>query len=751
MKEEEKHEINKNGIDSKKQPTEIKPPSPSGHRRMFHTFGQEKEKLKHSRNKLNGWIFSYILNNKYSFIFYLILIVASTAIISINPLLAANIIDFGIVARNYDFLFTFSIIYCFLLVIYIIASFIGQYGLGKVSQNVVFSIRNDIFSQLQKMSMDYFDKRISGDIISVTTNDVDQLNTLISGQVAIIINSIVTIILTIVFMYILNPILATLSLLIIPIFLLMTYLFRKTVIGAFKKTRKTISSVTSSIQENISGVKVVQAYGQEKKAEKEFDKANKANYDASFKVRKIFSTFFPLVQLITNVMTVIILLIGGFMAIGSVSIFGFVVSVGVLTAFITYLSQFFRPFMMLGQLQQILEGSYAASDRILSLLEEEVEIPDIENPKSIDQVDAGEIYFQNVNFGYRFDGNKDSESKKHRMLKRLRKKRTIENPEMIVRMADSLEKLLRNQMSYKDSSSVSSTDTGSGGMGGSSGPAKGSPKMIARTLAMMDIPDVIFKQFSNSVKKVIKEQMKLIEYETSKGYVLKDIDLKVEAGETLAIVGETGAGKTTMIKLLSRFYDVNEGKITIDGIDIKNLKKDDLRRIFGLVSQNTYLFTGTIKENLLYAFNNPPEEIEKKMISVSKFLGLHNFVETLPEKYETVLIENGSNISIGQRQLIAFARALITDPTILILDEATSSVDPYTESLIQDALDKARKGRTTIIIAHRLSTIKNADQIIVLDKETHKIIEKGSHSELLEKDGKYKRLLQMQHKDIIIE
>jgi ABC-type multidrug transport system fused ATPase/permease subunit len=435
-----------------------------------------------------------------------------------------------------------------------------------------------------------------------------------------------------------------------------------------------------------------------------------------------------------------------------VEIFGVAISIGVLTAFISYLSQFFRPFMMFTQVQQILEGAYAASDRILSLLEEQVEIADIDHPKSIENISDGEIIFEDVSFGYRFEGNNNNNKKKISepltLPSFLGKNEGPAKREMILNISKALENILKNQMTFKESSTGSRTGGGTGMMGG--GPNV-SAKQMARQLAQLDIPKEISKGFSNLVKEAIKEQRNILEHRASKGYVLKNINLKIHAGKTFAIVGETGAGKTTMIKLICRFYDIIDGSIKIDGLDIRDLKKDDLRRIIGLVPQDTFIFTGSIKENLLYAVENPTDEIEKKMIDVSKFLGLHNFIETLPEKYETILIENGSNISIGQRQLIAFARALITDPTILVLDEATSSVDPYTETLIQDALDKAREGRTTIIIAHRLSTIKNADQIIVLDNETNNIVEYGTHDELLAKNGKYKRLLQMQHKDISIE
>ena len=287
---------------------------------------------------------------------------------------------------------------------------------------------------------------------------------------------------------------------------------------------------------------------------------------------------------------------------------------------------------------------------------------------------------------------------------------------------------------------------GGGMMGG--GMPQMSPTSMITMLARMPISPEIYDKFPNIVKEAIVEQKRIIQHEESTGYILKDLDLKISAGITIAIVGETGAGKTTLIKLIGRFYDINNGKILVDDIDIRDVRKKDLRDNIGLVPQDAFLFTGTIRENLLYAFESPTPEDEQRMFEVSKLLGLHNFVETLHKKYETKLKENGSNISIGQRQLIAFARALITNPKILILDEATSSVDPYTETLIQDALNKARKGRTTVIIAHRLSTIRNADMIVVLGEDRKGIIEQGDHETLIALNGKYKRLLEMQHREV---
>jgi ATP-binding cassette subfamily B protein len=312
-------------------------------------------------------------------------------------------------------------------------------------------------------------------------------------------------------------------------------------------------------------------------------------------------------------------------------------------------------------------------------------------------------------------------------------------------MSKFIESKLKSKANIQQSSGGMQTE-GSGMMGG--GMPQMSPKAILRILAGMDIPEEIYEQIPKIVQDAIREEKVLISHEQSKGYVLKNVDLNIEPGKTVAIVGETGAGKTTIVKLISRFYDVSSGEIKVDGVNIQQIKKKELRDLIGLVPQDAFLFTGTIKDNLLYAFNNPTAEIEKKMIEVSNFLGLHNFIEALHKKYDTKLKENASNISIGQRQLIAFARALITDPKVLILDEATSSVDPYTETLIQDALDKARKGRTTIIIAHRLSTIKNADHIIVMSADNKGIIEEGTHDSLIKLNGKYKRLLEMQHRDI---
>jgi ATP-binding cassette subfamily B multidrug efflux pump len=761
---------------------ELRPIGPQvTQRRGPMAFTGEKAKLEYPRRILWRWIFAYLFRHKYLFIFYSILIVLGSIINSITPLLTRNIIDLGITPKNFQVIFNISILYMTLLVIMAAGNYIGSYGLGKIGQNVVFSMRNDIFEQLQKMSMAYFDKHPSGDVISRATNDIDQMNLLVGGQLVQIMTSFITLGLSITFMFILSPFLALFGLIVFPVFYFMSRWFRNRVIGAFKETRKKISKVTSSIQENIAGAKTVQAFGQERKARDEFDRANMENAEASFKARRIFATFFPLIRFISSVLTAAVLVIGGYVTLINFTPFGLVITAGVLTAFIQYMSNFFQPFMNLTQIQQVIESAMAAADRIYAILDEEVDLPNPEHPVFI-QNPKGFIEFEDVSFGYKFNGVLEFKSLSNGSLKvpinsnksditETRKVQEqnippffqgiLNNPETINRMIRSLEMTLKGQ------STMARSSGGGGGMGGESGEMMGgsggmggkmNSTQLLRMLAVIPLPEEISKNFPEIVKKAIEEQRILLEHEMSSGYVLKQVDLKIDEGKTIAIVGRTGAGKTTFIKLICRFYDVTDGRILIDDVDVKSLDKRNLRNLIGLVPQDSFLFSGTIRDNLLYGYedelSNPliSEQLEEKMIAVSKFLGLHNFIETLPKKYDTKLKENASNISIGQRQLIAFARALIQNPRILILDEATSSVDPYTESLIQDALDRAREGRTTIIIAHRLSTIKNADWIVVFDQDQKGIVEQGTHEQLIARENSvYKHLLDMQYKDVSVE
>ncbi len=832
---------------SKAKLTNINQPSPGGRGGKGSFFDQNDVILDHSKKILWKWLGNYFFagKNKNRIIIALILISAGTIIGALQPVVIAFLIDNGIIANNAQFVINMGITYVIMMIILIFANYFGSLLLTKISQNIVYSIRVDIFAQLQKCSMQYFDKRPSGEIVSICTNNVDVLNQFIGGQLSGILSSILMAFFYTILMFVLNPFLATISLIIVPIYMLLTVLIRKLAGTAFRDTQKSIAKVTVRMQENIAGAKVMQAYGQEAKEKKQFDEANFQNYAANLRIRRVFSFMFPLIGTISSLISVAVILIGSLVGLDFLNVVMFgnkvIVSVGIITAFISFLGSFFKPFMMLMQIQQIQLAALASTDSIYSLLKEKVEIADPDSPRNFEEIVNGKLEFDDVSFGYKMedllidDNNGISINLQDKSMKNLRKAigkypnpynsfliqnlpnmtsklgekilkniviikpkeapakldrilgefkcavpntdlarenpefRTIfpkkekkmektpqlinngipveKTPEEILDMGIKIEFFLRNQK--KQQSSVSGEQGEQGGRGGGPRGVKSELELL-EFLTKTTIADEIFQKLPKIVQDAIKERKTRLRNEETIGYVLKNIKLDVNSGNTLAIVGETGAGKSTFVKLIARFYNLkeDEGTIQLDDLNIQDVTKKDLRDLIGLVPQDAFLFDGTIKENLLYAIDDPTPEIEVKMLEISKFLGLHNFIEALPDKYDTHLIENGSNISIGQRQLIAFARALITNPKILILDEATSSVDPYTETLIQDALNKARKGRTTIIIAHRMSTIKNADLIIVLDNKKKGIIEKGNHESLLSLNGKYRKLLEMQHREI---
>ena len=293
--------MNSNNQKEREEEKEIIQPSAGMHRHFMMESG--KSKLEHPRRELWKWLFSYLGRYKWKFLTFLILLLIGTLVTSISPVISASIIDYGIVAKDSSYIIIMSTLYFSLLLFMAITTYFAMYGMGKISQKITFEVRNDLFYKLQDMSLSYFDKRSSGDIMSITTNDVTQLNNLVGGQFVSIISSVVGLVLTIIIMFILNPYLALLSLAIFPIFFFFTYLFRKVAMGLFKESRKTIGNVTSSIQENIAGAKVVQAYGQERRASSEFDEANTANYNAMLKIRKFMATIFPLISLVTTLLT----------------------------------------------------------------------------------------------------------------------------------------------------------------------------------------------------------------------------------------------------------------------------------------------------------------------------------------------------------------------------------------------------------------------------------------------------------------
>ncbi|NLY51283.1 MAG: ABC transporter ATP-binding protein, partial [Firmicutes bacterium] len=395
--------------------------------------------------------------------------------------------------------------------------------------------------------------------------------------------------------------------------------FRMKVFLAQRRVREKVAAVNASLQENISGVRVTQAFTREDENLKRFGEVNRESYNAAIDSIRLFSLFWPAIELIGAVGTIMVIWFGGrWLVQGQVT-------VGEMVAFLGYTWQFFGPLRNLGQFFRMIQTAMAGAERVFAILDTVPEIQDRPGAVELPPI-KGHVHFDNVSFAYEGDD-----------------------------------------------------------------------------------------------------------------YVLKDVDLEVQPGQTIALVGHTGAGKTSMINLLCRFYDVSGGRILIDGYDIRDVTQKSLRSQIGLVLQEPFLFSGTIRENLLYG---NPEAGEEEMLKVSKALGLHDIVQQFPEGYDTQVQERGSRLSLGQRQLVSFARAIINDPRILILDEATANIDTQTEKIIQRALKAMLAGRTSFVIAHRLTTIQQADMIVVIDNG--RIVETGTHDELMAKEGPYRRLYMMQ-------
>ncbi len=499
----------------------------------------------------------------------------------------------------------------------------GQvYQVGSIGQSVLATIRGRIFDRLQHLPLRYFDKRPVGDLMSRVLNDVDTLNQLFSQGIAQLLGSLFSLIGILIAMFVLQWNLALASFLIIPIMLLLTAFFARRARRAFRVTRQTVGDVTANLQEDIVGVREAQAFNRTEANIERFRERNAANRAANVEAVAITSAFAPTIDVLSTLSIALVIGYGGYL------VFAGSLTLGILTAFVLYVQQFFRPIQLISQLYTQLQSALAGAERIYNILDEEPEPPDPPDAVTLGET-QGAISFDDVTFAY--------------------------DP--------------------------------------------GRP-------------------------------------------VLRDVNFEIEPGRTVALVGPTGAGKTTIASLIPRFYDATEGTIKIDGRDVRELSRKDLRAGIGMVLQEPFLFSGTIAENIGYGKNDPDrEEIE----SAAQTVNAHGFITDLPEGYDTVLGEGGGSLSQGQRQLLSFARAILTDPRILILDEATSNIDTRTEAIIQRALSTLLEGRTSVVIAHRLSTIRNAD--LILTVKDGRIVERGTHTELLEMDGLYADLYRRQFRE----
>jgi len=491
-----------------------------------------------------------------------------------------------------------------------------------VGQRAMYDLRVQLFGHLQSLSLSFFDRNPVGRLMTRITNDIDALTDMVTQGVVSIFGDFLMLIGIAVVLLFLDWRLALITYATLPIIVALTFYFRKTMRESFRSIRIRLARINAYLNENISGMSIVQLFTREPRAYRQFDELNTDLLNANQGAIKAMSLFFPAVTFTRAGAASAIFIAGGYWALGGQ------LTIGTLLAFWQLLDQFFRPIQDLSEKYNILQSAMASSERVFRLLDTQATIVDAQHPVALPSV-RGEITMDNVSFAYN-EGD----------------------------------------------------------------------------------------------------------------WVLRDVDFKISAGESVAIVGATGAGKTSIISLISRFYDVQKGRILLDVVDLRDLAQRDVRRHVGVVLQDPFIFAGTIASNIRL---NETGITDEQVRSAARFVNADKFIERLPDGYETVVTERGSTLSVGQKQLLAFARAIAFNPEImLVLDEATSSVDTETEHLIQDALKKLMVGRTSIIIAHRLSTIQNVDRIIVLHKG--RVAEMGSHRELLGQQGVYHRLYELQYR-----
>ncbi len=574
-------------------------------------------------------------------------------------------------------------VYVGLTVFAFLLEYLQTYFMQWAGQMVMFDLRSEIFRHLQRMHIGFYDKNPVGRLVTRVTTDVDALNDMFTSGVVSIFEDIFVLAGILAIMLSVNWKLALITFSVLPFIFYATKIFRDRVRDSYRRIRVAIARINAHLQENVSGMVVLQLFNREKKAFKTFSDVNMQHMDAYKDAIMAHAVYYPVVEILSSIATALVIWFGGGDVIRNWTVSALEISfspktliafhvvrnvttLGVLVAFMQYAQRFFRPIQDLSEKYNILQSAMAASERVFKLLDTPAEITEAAVTKIPDG--PGRIEFDHVWFAYR----------------------TI---------PDGARGEAALQARPQNSSS-----------------AHGGTGVLARSIEQSSISDF--------------------------DWVLKDVSFTIEPGETVAIVGHTGAGKTTIISLLLRFYDVQRGAIRIDGVDIKDMPIAELRRRFGVVLQDPFLFTGTIEGNIRLGTASISDA---QVRQATEDVNLSDFIHALPNTYKEEVRERGTTLSTGQKQLISFARALAHSPKILILDEATSSVDTETEFKVRDALGKMVEGRTSIIIAHRLSTVQRADKIIVMHKA--QLREMGTHQQLLANRGIYYKLYQLQYKD----
>lgn len=509
---------------------------------------------------------------------------------------------------------------------FLLLSFVTRYAqiilLNMLGQNIMYDMRTQIFSHLQRLQLSFFDRNPVGRLMTRITNDVDALNELLTSGAISVFGDLLTLIAIMIVLLVTNWRLALITFTVLPVLIVLASYFRRKMRDSFRTVRVRLSRLNAYIAENIAGTQIVQLFTREERNFRRFDQLNQDYFRANMRSVLYFILFTPTVAIISQVAVAAIIWYGGGRIARAQGL-----TLGELVAFLNYATRFFIPIRDMAEKYNILQSAMAASERIFAIIDEPEAIRDPEQPVALERL-RGKVEFRDVWFAYKPDD-----------------------------------------------------------------------------------------------------------------WVLRGISFTIEPGESVAFVGATGAGKTSLISLISRFYDVQAGAVLVDDLDVRQVRQRDLRRHIGAVLQDPAIFAGTIASNIRLANAAITEE---EMVRAARYVNADRFIQALPHAYEQEVRERGAGLSVGQKQLLAFARAIAFNPEILlVLDEATSSVDTETEVLIQDALGKLMKGRTSIIIAHRLSTIRNVDRIIVLHKG--RMVESGNHDQLIARNGLYRRLHELQY------